>query len=327
MNTSTRIFGTIAITLFLALAAFAAPGDEVPLTSLNVTGGKALAIAQDVTVAAVPQKNAYCIPAGYYESEYGLARKYDWFVCNIGMSDDAPTDCRLNVRIYVDGELVLTQEVFALKDTKTLKVNVKDKMRIKFFVVDNGHNAKLIIYTNPRVITGEVKPTPTVIDGGGTAGTAIANSPATFVTDPNDLDKLAIALRKRVDGKAELKDNIAKGFTAVMTFNLIDIPSQSVAQNVAEDLTTKLINADFPLVERGQLDKALKELKIMDSGLIDQATALKLGQMTGCNYILVGSVSDRGQFIVINSRILETATGKAIAAESVECRKIAIERK
>jgi len=149
---------------------------------------------------------------------------------------------------------------------------------------------------------------------------------ATFVVDPNDLDKLAAALRKRVDAKPELMAKLANANIAVMTFDLVDIPSASVAKNVAEDLSTSLINTDFQLVERGQLDKVLKELKIQDSALIDQATAQKIGQMTGCTFILVGSVSDRGQFLVINARFLETATGKAIAAERVECRKNEIKR-
>jgi TolB-like protein len=137
---------------------------------------------------------------------------------------------------------------------------------------------------------------------------------------------MAVNLRKRVDAKQEVQEKLVKGFVAVMSFDLIEINAPSIGKNVVEDLSTSLINNDFNLVERGQLDKALKELKIQDSALIDQTTALKLGEITGCNYIIVGSVSDRGQFIVINARLLETATGKSVAAERVECRKIEIKK-
>jgi TolB-like protein len=41
---------------------------------------------------------------------------------------------------------------------------------------------------------------------------------------------------------------------------------------------------------------------------------------------LVGSISDRGNFVVINARLLETKTGKAIVASRVEMRKISIKR-
>jgi len=62
-----------------------------------------------------------------------------------------------------------------------------------------------------------------------------------------------------------------------VTFTLVDIPSPSVATNVAEHLSDALINIDFNLVDRGQLDKILKELKIQDTALIDPATAHKIG--------------------------------------------------
>ncbi|MEI6521828.1 MAG: FlgO family outer membrane protein, partial [bacterium] len=163
-------------------------------------------------------------------------------------------------------------------------------------------------------------------NGGGNGGATQVATPATFIVEPGDLDKLAEALRKQVDAKPEVKKNIDGANIGVMTFNLIDIASTSVADNVAEDLTTSLMKSDFQTIERGQLDKVLKELKIANSGLIDPTTAAKIGEQTGCNALIIGSISDRGQFIVINSRILETKTGKTIAAERVECRKNEIKR-
>ena len=141
---------------------------------------------------------------------------------------------------------------------------------------------------------------------------------------PNDLDKLAIALRKQVDAKPELKERMAKGQIALSTFLLIEIPAPSVAVDVAENLSTALIKNDFALVERAQLDKAMREMKMQDSGAFDPATVQKLGKLTGCDIILVGSISDQDTFVVINARFLDTATGKALAAEKVEMRKIAI---
>jgi len=60
--------------------------------------------------------------------------------------------------------------------------------------------------------------------------------------------------------------------------------------------------------------------------LTDDLALKKLGQMTGCDIILVGSISDQGQFVVINARLMETATGNSIATEWVEMRKIPITR-
>ena len=155
--------------------------------------------------------------------------------------------------------------------------------------------------------------------GGGPPPTVVSGA---FIVDPNDLDKLAGALRKRVDANAGLKTRIDQGNIALMTFELISVPSKTVAKDVAENLSTSMINASFSLVERGQLDKAIQELKLQETGLIDPTTAQKLGKMAGCDFIVVGSISDQDTFVVINARILETATGKAVAAERVELRKI-----
>ena len=119
---------------------------------------------------------------------------------------------------------------------------------------------------------------------------------------------------------------IAKGNIALATFKRIGIYSPATATDLAENLYTSLINSDFPLVERGQLDTVLGELKIQDTGLIDPKTAARIGQQTGCNFILIGSISDMGQFVVINARLMEIATGKSLTAERVECRKIEIKR-
>jgi TolB-like protein len=149
---------------------------------------------------------------------------------------------------------------------------------------------------------------------------------APFVVDPNDLDKLASQLAENCANHPIAKEIMKKGNIAIATFDLIDISSPSVAKNAIEDLSTSMINKGFQLVERGQLDKVIKELKIQSSGAIDPKTAQEIGKLTGADLILVGSISDRGNFVVINARLLETKTGKAIVASRVEMRKIPIKR-
>jgi TolB-like protein len=149
---------------------------------------------------------------------------------------------------------------------------------------------------------------------------------APFVVDPNDLDKLASQLAENCANHPIAKEIMKKGNIAIATFDLIDISSPSVAKNAVEDLSTSMINKGFQLVERGQLDKVIKELKIQSSGAIDPKTAQEIGKLTGADLILVGSISDRGNFVVINARLLETKTGKAIVASRVEMRKIPIKR-
>jgi len=142
-----------------------------------------------------------------------------------------------------------------------------------------------------------------------------------IMVDPRDIKSLAAALRKRVEGKPAVLELVTKGHVALATFNRIAIYSPATATDIAENLSGELINLDFPLVERGQLDALMKELKIQNTGMIDPKTAKKIGETLGCDLIIVGSISDQGQFVVINCRLLETATGKALAAEQVEGRK------
>ena len=149
---------------------------------------------------------------------------------------------------------------------------------------------------------------------------------APFVVEPRDLETLAQKLRESVNANSSLKSRMENALMAITIFDLVDISSKSVAKNVADDLYTSMIKCAFSPVERGQIDKILSELKIDASGLIDPKTAQKIGQMSGCDVILLGSISDRGQMVVVNARLMETATGKSIVAERVEMRKVSINR-
>jgi TolB-like protein len=104
---------------------------------------------------------------------------------------------------------------------------------------------------------------------------------------------------------------------AVSKFKSINMNDDSQAENLLEDLQTAMAKTGvFELVERNQLDRVLRELKIQNSGLIDSATAKRLGKLTGADAVLVGSISDRKDCIVINVRLINTETGRVRIAES-----------
>ena len=293
-------------------------GSTVPVTSLKMTDGNMMKHVSNVSISTAQYPSAY-VPN--YGIEFALDKKYDWFLAQVGIDDTAPTGETRRLVISLDGQEVFSEEYKAFDAPKPVKIPVTGKMRMS---LDNNYNSDLLSLINPCVIVGQppqqVPATPT-----GVTGPPLSTG-APFAVDPNDLDKLATALRAAVDAKPQLKSKVDNGNVALMSFTLVDITAQSVATNVAEDLYTAMIKRDFPLVERGQLDKILKELKIQDTGLIDPTTAQKIGQLSGCNIIVVGSISDRGTFVVINSRLLDTATGKALTAERVEMRKVPISR-
>lgn len=110
--------------------------------------------------------------------------------------------------------------------------------------------------------------------------------------------------------------------TAVFRFRSIDMPDESASDNLLEDLQTAMAKTGmFEIVERNEFDRILKELKIQNSGLIDSETAKRLGKLTGAESILVGSLSNRKDRIVINARLVSTESGRVQIAESVSQEK------
>lgn len=265
----------------------------------------------------------------FEEMTYQPEGKYDRFSAVVGVSDtEASTGEVVFQLLSGDEKLWESHPLRAGDQPEIVDVSIDKAFRLTLKASMESWNRVSAVWANPRVYKSDkIKTQPQ----GGTTPGGKPPSPgddiaAPFAVDPRDLDKLAEGLRRKVDADPVVHERVERGYIAVATFSLIDIASSAVAKNVAEDLYTAMINDKFSLGERGQLDKVLQELKIHDTGLIDAKTAQRIGYQTGCDIILLGSISDRGQFVVINARLMETATGKSLVAERVEMRKIPIER-
>jgi TolB-like protein len=134
------------------------------------------------------------------------------------------------------------------------------------------------------------------------------------------IDELAKGLSKTISKVDEFAKNKPK--IAIARFLLIPTEelSPSNAENVREDLTTALIETDtFAIVERGQLDKALEELRINQKDTFDSSKAQALGKLVGARLVLIGSISDReGKSAVINARFIDTQTGEVRGGGRIE---------
>ena len=135
---------------------------------------------------------------------------------------------------------------------------------------------------------------------------------------PSDVDDIVKAVRARMDASPELALRARNSVIAVAPFDLASVTARSPANDVVEDVTTSLVKSQFKVVERAQLKAVLKELRLQHSGLVDPDTAKRVGQLTGADLLLVGSVSDRGKLIVANVRVLETATANCLVAYRAE---------
>lgn len=111
---------------------------------------------------------------------------------------------------------------------------------------------------------------------------------------------------------------------------------ERIADRAEEMLTMAFLKTGhFDLVERRHIKKVLEEQKFQYSGMVDPATAVKLGKILGVQAIVTGAITEIGfsvaSFIVniptcrvsINVRVIDVETGKVIAAETGDGRSSA----
>lgn len=101
----------------------------------------------------------------------------------------------------------------------------------------------------------------------------------------------------------------------VAEFENINGKGDAVPRILQEMLTTAFIkDKHFKVVERAQLEKALRELQISSSGLIDPDNAKKIGKMLGAGYMVMGSISETSGEVSIDARIVSIESGESVTA-------------
>ncbi len=93
----------------------------------------------------------------------------------------------------------------------------------------------------------------------------------------------------------------------------------ALAHGLAEMLATDLaLVGALEVVERGRLGEVLTELELGASGAIDPETAAKVGQLVGARHLVLGSLVAVDPVLRIDARVVDTETGVATAAWTVE---------
>lgn len=147
----------------------------------------------------------------------------------------------------------------------------------------------------------------------------------------------------------------SKASLAVMKFSYHDTVSKTedgVTRTYLHEfetsaLTNKFITAlvntrKFDVVDRDKLDKILQEQQFGESGMLDPQRAVKAGKLIGADYFLTGQISFftvtqktvenpyvKGNYthtvtaaITVDMRIVDTRTGKIVAAEKGEASSV-----
>lgn len=102
---------------------------------------------------------------------------------------------------------------------------------------------------------------------------------------------------------------------AVIDFpDLLNIMSD-LGRYIANRLTTRLAQSEkFFVVERQRLGQLLSELKFSMTDLVDPEKAKQLGQIVGVEAIVVGTVSDLGNQVDLDARVIEIDTSRMLVS-------------
>ena len=88
------------------------------------------------------------------------------------------------------------------------------------------------------------------------------------------------------------------------------------AEVALDNFTTELIKGDiYQVVERAQLDKAMKELQFQSGADFDESSAMEIGKLAGAEIVVIGIITALKNQIVVNIRGINVKTGIAEFAE------------
>lgn len=109
---------------------------------------------------------------------------------------------------------------------------------------------------------------------------------------------------------------------AVVDFSNLDGKVSELGRLISEELTTRLFRyRKFLIIERQLLEKIVREHQFMLSDLSDKRSIIMFGQIAGVQAIISGTLSEFGNYIKINSRIISTINGLIFAVASGEVLK------
>jgi TolB-like protein len=114
----------------------------------------------------------------------------------------------------------------------------------------------------------------------------------------------------------QFPDSIASPRLAVIPFT--DNTGKSQGQGVAELVVICLQKSKrFSLVDRMEFQKALAEIELSQSDMVDSASALKVGKLVSAPYLLTGTIANIFGACKINAKIIRTETMRLFSTGSV----------
>ena len=88
---------------------------------------------------------------------------------------------------------------------------------------------------------------------------------------------------------------------------------------VADLVTATLVNdGKIRIVERAQLAKVMKEQALASSGAMSDAVQIKVAQLVGAHWILVGTLQGHKRGFILGGRAIDSSSGQVAFADTVQ---------
>jgi len=125
-----------------------------------------------------------------------------------------------------------------------------------------------------------------------------------------------------------IEKSVSKGKTsiAISYFPHINGDKSELSNYIADELVLKLFdvpNSNIEIIERGQLNQIFHEMNFNMTGVVDSKTIQQLGKVHGVGALVLGSITEMGESIRINARLINTETGRVFSAAGTTISKTA----
>lgn len=122
---------------------------------------------------------------------------------------------------------------------------------------------------------------------------------------------------------ADSISNLGKKTVAVVDFTDLQGNVTELGRFLAEEISIALASSakNFEVVDRTHLKAIIQEHKLSSTGLIDPQTAIKLGQITGVEALVTGTITPFGDSVRLSVKVLDTKSAKLVGACSTDIAK------
>lgn len=112
--------------------------------------------------------------------------------------------------------------------------------------------------------------------------------------------------------------SVEKEKIAVLNFKAIGFKDKGIESAVTENFITSLSNIGaFQIIERSQLDKIFKELKLTGTDDFVDKQIIEIGNLAKAKIVILGSIIKIGDTISLNARKINVESGKIIDGDKI----------